>query len=96
MQSFINLTLIFEDFVQNYSGYAALLHDTTHNNFSWDINTWNLCHVQLHARLGSDVMHHANILTHIVKSLDTNTCGDMYEWVKQLDDNLRYIGKKSS
>ena len=52
--------------------------------------------IQLHSRLGSDVMHHVNILTHIHKSLDTNTCGDMYEWVKQLDDNLRYIGEKSS
>ena len=33
--------------------------------------------IQLHTRLGSDVMHHVNILTHILKSLDTNTCGDM-------------------
>ena len=41
-------------------------------------------------------MHHVNILTHILKLLDTNTCGDMYEWVRQLDDNLRFFGEKSS
>ena len=46
MQSFTDSTLIFEGFVQNYSGYAALLHDTTHKNFSWDINTWKVYYVK--------------------------------------------------
>ena len=41
-------------------------------------------------------MHHVNILTHILKPLDTSTCGDMYEWVKQLDENSRNIREKSS
>ena len=41
-------------------------------------------------------MHHVNILTHILKSLDTNKCGDMYEWVKQFDDDLDYLSEKSS
>ena len=69
-----------------------------YNIIKFHINSFDYAEegdIQLHTRLGSDVMHHVNILTHILKSLDTNTCGDMYEWVKQLDDNLRYIGVKS-
>ena len=46
MQSFTDSALVFEGFVQNYSGYAALLHDTTHNSFSWNINTWKVCYVK--------------------------------------------------
>ena len=41
-------------------------------------------------------MYYANILSHTPESLCTDMGDSMYEYVKQLDDNLRFFGEKSS
>jgi hypothetical protein len=52
--------------------------------------------IPIHARLGSDVLPYANILAHIPQSLDDNIHDNMHDYIKQLDENLRYIGEKSA
>jgi hypothetical protein len=45
--------------------------------------------IPIHARLESHVFQYFNILDHVSESLNDCTYGSMYDFVTQLDDNLR-------
>jgi hypothetical protein len=45
MKSFLGSALFFKDFKPNFADLTAPLHDMTHNNFSWDQDTWKRSYI---------------------------------------------------
>jgi hypothetical protein len=40
MQSFLGVSLVYKDFIHNYSTLVSKLNDMTHKSFDWNVTTW--------------------------------------------------------